>query len=161
MTTAEYNDIVEKYADRLYRYILKNVRDTEHSSDLVQESFEKLWRHSREVVYTKAKSYLFSIAHNTMIDSIRRDKKLIVTDVNDMTLIEVDQDHHDLKEILDMALSKLPDIQKSVILLRDYEGYTYEEIGQITGLSESQVKVYIYRGRVFLKNYIGQIEKVI
>ncbi|HPS13853.1 MAG TPA: sigma factor-like helix-turn-helix DNA-binding protein, partial [Prolixibacteraceae bacterium] len=44
---------------------------------------------------------------------------------------------------------------------RDYEGYSYEEIGDITGLNESQVKVYIYRARVFLKNYIGQIERVI
>jgi RNA polymerase sigma-70 factor (ECF subfamily) len=48
-----------------------------------------------------------------------------------------------------------------VLLLRDYEGYDYAEIGQITGLNESQVKVYIFRARTFLKNYIGKIEAVI
>lgn len=46
-------------------------------------------------------------------------------------------------------------------MLRDYEGYSYQEIGEITGLSESQVKVYIYRARVFLRKYIGKMEVVI
>lgn len=161
MTTADYNDIVKNYSDRLYRYILKNIRDYDRASDLVQESYEKLWRQSRDVPFSTAKSYLFSIAHNSMIDFVRREKKQIITDVNDMPVRSETQHHHDLKEILDMALARLPEIQRSVILLRDYEGYSYEEIGKITGLNESQVKVYIYRGRVFLKNYIGQIEKVI
>jgi len=55
----------------------------------------------------------------------------------------------------------LPEIQRSVVLLRDYEGYSYNEIAEITGLSESQVKVYIFRARTFLKNYIGSLEIVI
>ncbi len=68
--------------------------------------------------------------------------------------------YSDLKEILNEALTKLPEIQRSVILLRDYEGYNYSEIGEITGLNESQVKVYIFRARGFLKNYIGAMENV-
>ena len=59
------------------------------------------------------------------------------------------------------ALNLLPEIQKAVITLRDYEGYSYEEIGKITDLNESQVKVYIYRARLFLKQYIGSPERVI
>ena len=71
------------------------------------------------------------------------------------------QGAHDLQEVLHEALNRLPEIQKSVILLRDYEGYNYEEIAEITGLNLSQVKVYIFRGRKQLKEYIGSIEKVI
>jgi RNA polymerase sigma-70 factor (ECF subfamily) len=67
----------------------------------------------------------------------------------------------DLKEVLNRGLEQLPEIQKTVLLLRDYEGYNYAEIGAITGLSESQVKVYIFRARTFLKNYIGRMEAVI
>jgi RNA polymerase sigma factor (sigma-70 family) len=161
MTTSEYNEIVENYADRLFRYVLKNIRDRERASDLVQDSFEKLWIRNRDIQFSKAKSYLFSIAHNTMIDSIRKEKKQIVTDVADMPVV-ADRNHYsDLKEILDEGLKRLTEIQRSVILLRDYEGYSYFEIGEITGLNESQVKVYIYRARLFLKNYIGQIERVI
>jgi RNA polymerase sigma-70 factor (ECF subfamily) len=62
---------------------------------------------------------------------------------------------------LDKALNTLNEIQRSVILLRDYEGYSYEEIGEITGLNESQVKVYIYRARLALKQYIGSLENVL
>ena len=58
-------------------------------------------------------------------------------------------------------MERLPEIQKVVILLRDYEGYSYSEIGEITNLSESQVKVYIYRGRLSLKEYIGSMQAVI
>jgi RNA polymerase sigma-70 factor (ECF subfamily) len=63
--------------------------------------------------------------------------------------------------VLNNALDKLPEIQKSVVLLRDYEGYDYAEIGKITGLNESQVKVYIFRARATLKNYIGNLEAII
>jgi RNA polymerase sigma factor (sigma-70 family) len=161
MTTNEYNEIVENYADRLFRYVLKNIRDRERASDLVQDSFEKLWIRNRDIQFSKAKSYLFSIAHNTMIDSIRKEKRQIVTDVSEMPVNSVKNQYSDIKEILDEGLRRLSEIQRSVILLRDYEGYSYEEIGEITSLNESQVKVYIYRARLFLKNYIGQIERVI
>lgn len=161
MTTNEYNQIVEQYADRVFRYILKTIRDSERAHDLVQDSFEKLWRNTRDISYSKAKSYLFSIAHNTMVDMIRKENRQIVTDTAEMPESSHSRQYSDLKEILDEALNKLPEVQRSVILLRDYEGYSYEEIGEICHLTESQVKVYIYRARVFLKNYIGQMEKVI
>jgi RNA polymerase sigma-70 factor (ECF subfamily) len=59
------------------------------------------------------------------------------------------------------AVDRLPEIQRMVVLLRDYEGYSYQELGELTNLNESQVKVYIYRARVFLKNYIGKMEAVV
>ena len=83
--------------------------------------------------------------------------------VQQLNQISVHHSNHwsDLKNILNEALERLSDVQRSVILLRDYEGYSYEEIGQITGLNESQVKVYIYRARLFLKEYIGSPDNVI
>jgi RNA polymerase sigma-70 factor (ECF subfamily) len=63
--------------------------------------------------------------------------------------------------VLQRALELLPHDQKMVLMLRDYEGYSYEEIEEITGLSESQVKVYIYRARVSMKKYLGKMEAVI
>lgn len=161
MTTKEYNQIVEQYANRVYRYILKTIRDSERANDLMQDSFEKLWRNCNDISYSKAKSYLFSIAHNTMVDMIRKENRQIVTDTAEMPENSHSRQYSDLKEILDEAIAKLPEVQRSVILLRDYEGYAYDEIGEICKLKESQVKVYIYRARVFLKNYIGQIETVI
>ena len=69
--------------------------------------------------------------------------------------------YSDLNEILHEALERLPEQQKTSVMLRDYEGYSYKEIGEITGLSEAQVKINIYRGRIALKEYIGKIETVL
>ncbi len=67
----------------------------------------------------------------------------------------------DIKEIVNKAMEKLTEIQKTVIMLRDYEGYDYAEIGKITGLNESQVKVYIFRARQTLKNYLVKLDHII
>ena len=58
-------------------------------------------------------------------------------------------------------MSRLTEIQRTVLTLRDYEGYSYQEIAEMSGLSEDQVKVYIFRARKFLKAYIGQVEVLI
>ncbi len=161
MTVEEYNKTVDLYADNLYRFILKNIKDVEKARDIVQDTYEKMWLKVNEVESKNAKSYMFTTAYHTMIDRIRRDKKQgDLSEVNMYSLSHTSQ-YNDLKKVLDEALAKLPEIQRAVILLRDYEGYNYSEIGEITGLNESQVKVYIFRARGFLKNYIGAVENVI
>ena len=161
MTTREFNTCVDLFSDNLYRFILKNLKDKDKSSDIVQDSFEKLWIRVDEVQFEKSKSYLFTTAYHLMIDLLRHEKKQgNFNEVKPEVLIHNNQ-YSDLGEILDKGLEMLPEIQKSVILLRDYEGYSYEEIGKITELNESQVKVYIYRARLFLKNYIGSLESVL
>lgn len=161
MTTDEYNKCVDKHADGVYRFILHNLRDEELARDIVQDSFEKMWLNVANINAEKSKSYLFTTAYNTMLTRIRRNKK----QGNWEEVAEEDHSHSrsysDLKEVLRDALSRLPEIQRTVVLLRDYEGYSYEEIGEITGLNESQVKVYIYRARLALKEYIGKPENVI
>jgi RNA polymerase sigma factor (sigma-70 family) len=161
MTVGEYNKAVDAYADSLYRFILKNLRDNAMAEDIIQDTFEKLWVKLEEVNALKVKSYLFTSAYHTMIDYIRKEKRNILVDPH--TLYEGSEaDHYsDLGEVLERATQNLPDDQKAVVMLRDYEGYSYKEIAEITGLSEAQVKVYIYRARVYLKAYIGTMEKVI
>lgn len=161
MTITEYNSCVDHYADGLFRFILKNFRDEDKSKDIVQESFVRLWERVSEVSFIKAKSYLFTTAYHTMIDTIRKEKFWEESSPALQHGQTEEIGFSDVKEVLDQALRLLPEIQRSVILLRDYEGYSYQEIGEITQLNESQVKVYIYRARVFLKNYIGKLENVI
>ena len=161
MTVKEYNRSVDAYSDGIFRFILGNLRDEDRAQDVVQETFEKLWMRLETVSYEKVKSYLFTTAYHTMIDMIRKEKRMVL--IEDTTTDEpaYTSPSSDINEILHQAIKQLPEDQRSVILLRDYEGYSYKEIADITGLSESQVKVYIYRGRVFLKKYIGSIEAVI
>lgn len=163
MTVAEYNQCVELHSDGLYRFLLKNVKDKDKARDLVQDTFTKLWLKVEEVSFEKAKSYIFTTGYHTMIDQMRREKRH-----QDFTAEEIrsasgssNRHYSDLSEVLNEALDRLPPTQKSVIMLRDYEGYSYEDIEKITGLNESQVKVYIYRGRLALKEYIVKMENVI
>lgn len=161
MTVNEYNQSVDQFSDRIYRFVLKNLRDEERARDIVQDCYEKLWRNVDNVNSAKVKSYLFSMAYHTMIDVIRKEQRMSIVEDHQLPEdIHFDQ-YSDLGEVLNKALAQLPEIQRLVVLLRDYEGYSYEEIAQIASLSESQVKVYIYRGRVFLKNVIGKIEVLV
>jgi RNA polymerase sigma factor (sigma-70 family) len=161
MTSVEYNTCVDDFSDRLYRFILKNVKDKDKAKDIVQDAFEKLWINHSQIEFSKAKSWLFTTAYRIMIDQIRREKKQGSYDEVEFSTMTYERPWNDLQEILHEAVNKLPEDQKAVVLLRDYEGYSYEEIGQITGLSEAQVKVYIFRARNFLKKYIGSVEAVI
>ncbi len=161
MTVTEYNQCVDDHPNGLYRFVLKHIRDEDIAKDIVQDTFEKVWRKVNDIDAAKSKSYLFTAAHHTLIDYTRKAKKQGNYNEVIENKLQHQNQYSDLKEILNSALDKLPEIQKSVVLLRDYEGYDYIEIGKITNLSESQVKVYIFRARAFLKNYIGKLEVVI
>lgn len=144
----------------MYRFVLKNIRDTEAAKDIVQDTFEKMWRLRDGIDAQKSKSYLFTAAYRTLVDYTRRKKQT----VSDEKLVGRESDayvSHDVKEMIDKALQTLPEDQRVVITLRDMEGYSYEEIGEITGLSESQVKVYIYRARLSMKKYLVSMEVLI
>ena len=161
MTEKEYNECVTSYADNVYRFILKNLRHEEDARDVVQTAFEKMWRNRQEVNAQKSKSYLFTVAYHQMIDHIRKVKRIqLREEFNDEIKVQ-NKPANNLKKILEGALERLSETQRSLVMLKDYEGYSYEEIGKITGLNESQVKVYLHRARVQLKNYLVKMENVI
>jgi len=161
MTEKEFNECVTNYADNVYRFILKNLRHEADTRDVVQTAFEKLWKNRSEVETGKSKSYLFTIAYHQMIDHLRKVKRVqLREEFREEVRVSEGGPHH-LKKVLETALARLNETQRSLVLLKDYEGYSYEEIGQITGLNESQVKVYLHRARIQLKNYLVSLENLI
>jgi RNA polymerase sigma-70 factor (ECF subfamily) len=161
MTVKEYNQTVEQFADNVYRFILKNLKDSEKAKDIVQEAFSRMWQKRKDIEGDKGKSYLFTAAYRIMIDLIRKESRQ-----GDWNEVAHKKHMHTtaysgLNEVLETALQRLPEVQRTVIMLRDYEGYEYQEISEITGLNLSQVKVYIFRGRKSLKEYLVSIERVI
>jgi RNA polymerase sigma factor (sigma-70 family) len=161
MTEREYNECVTEYADNVYRFILKNLRHEEDARDVVQTAFEKMWRNKDEVDAQKSKSYLFTVAYHQMIDHIRKVKRIQLREEFKDDMKVQNQPVNNLKKVLDDALSRLSETQRSLVLLKDYEGYSYQEIGKITGLNESQVKVYLHRARLQLREYLVKMENVI
>lgn len=161
MTVIDYNHCVKQHADAVYRFLLKNIRDKEKARDLVQDSFEKLWINVEQVSAEKAKSYLFTTAYHKLIDQTRVDKRMADWETVNMSEYSHSEQYTDAMEKLEKGVARLPADQRSVVMLRDYEGYSYKEIAGMTGLSEAQVKVYIYRARVFLKDYVGSVEALV
>ncbi len=164
MTKDEYNKCVQHFSDGLFRFVLSNIRNRELAEDIVQESFVKVWERHDAIPMEKAKPYLFTTAYHTLVDQTRKKENTAFVSEEAASFVNAkggSTPYPDVQEVLHKALATLPKVQASVILLRDYEGYSYEEIGNIMGLTESQVKVYIFRGRTALKNYLKSMDNLI
>lgn len=161
MTRTEYNNRVDNFSDDVYRFIFKACRNKELAEDIVQDSYLTLWEHVRDITYEKAKAFLFTTSYRKMIDIFRREKKN--GDIENICTGQYtyEEETPDLQQILEKALDRLSPVQKTVVLLRDYEDYSYKEIAEITNLTESQVKVYIFRARNFMKEFIRTPDLVI
>jgi RNA polymerase sigma factor (sigma-70 family) len=161
MTAEDYNDCVKLYADGLYRFMLKSTRQVEDARDLVQSSFEKLWEHRAEVNMSTSKSYLFTISYHKMIDLNRKNSRMEFRESLPDKTEDLPRTTPRLKEVLEKALNRLNERQRSLVLLKDYEGYSYEEIATITGLNIAQVKVTLHRARLILKEWLVSVENVL
>ena len=162
MDRSQYNQCVEQYADRLFRFAFSSLRNREQAEDVVQESFARVWEKVKTVDFAKAKSYLFTTAHHAMIDEVRyRQRFASVEEPLPSDAKTTQSPYPDVNDILHKALTLLPEAQRTALLLRDYEGYSYQEIGTITGMSEAQVKVNIFRARTALKNKLKSIDNLI
>ncbi len=154
MNLQEYNDCVKAHADGLYRFLKKNLKDDMEAENIVQNTFEKLWIRRDEIRPESAKAYIFKVGYNNMIDVIRKNKR--TSNLEEVKEVAYDgKSYTDLKEILNKAISKLPEHLRTPLLLRDYEGYDYRSIGEITGLNEGQVKINIFRARKAMREFIG------
>ena len=162
MDRSQYNQCVEQYADRLFRFAFSSLRNREQAEDVVQESFARVWEKVKTIDFAKAKSYLFTTAHHAMIDEVRHQQRFANVEEPLHSNAKTKQNAYpDVNDVLHKALALLPEAQRTAVLLRDYEGYSYQEIGDITGMSEAQVKINIFRARTALKNRLKSIDNLI
>jgi len=159
MTLSDYNKCVQEFSDGIFRFLLSLCKDTAVAEDLCQDVFEKAWIKKDNIEMPRAKSYLFQMAHNGFIDHYRRIKPS--QEIHENHSSYSTGEDWDLQHWLHQGLDQLKPLQKEAILLRDYEGYPYEEIGEILSISLSQVKVEIFRGRKKLKAFLGSKEVLV
>ena len=158
MEVSEYNTCVLEWGDALFRFACKSTGNADDAHDVVQNSFEVLWQKRKDVMPGKAKAFLFQVAYNQSVDNYRKKSRISFSEGPEESVTPVNPD---LKRVLDRALAQLDEQSRALVLLKDYEGYRYEEIAQITGLSDAQVKVYLHRARKTLKEYLVSVEKIL
>lgn len=153
MTTKEYNHCVRHLGDDLYRFALRYANLSAAAEDAVQDVFADLWERRSEVESEGAKGWLIRALYRRLVDMHRHDEVVR----NAQVAQENEYRQHEtfeLKDALAHALATLPEQQRMLVLLRDLEGYEYAEMAQITGLSEQQVGVYLFRARKQLKKQL-------
>ena len=157
MTRDEFIICAKKYTPNLLRFSKRAAGNALEGQDIVQDCFEVLWKNREKVEMKSAKSYLFSIAHNKIIDTFRSDVKTqdFDSDINELTAKPQETD--DIL-LVQLAISRIPALYKELLTLRDLESYSYKEIEEITHLTEAQVKVYLFRARKAIKEKILQLE---
>lgn len=139
----------QEKADSLWRFATSILGDEESAKDVVQDVFEKVWTRTLPILNLDA--YVTRAVRNACIDLIRSRKE--VTD----ELPEVAGDsveRWDDRELVRMAMSQLSERQRTVVHLKDIEGYSYEEISQVVGVQENQVRTILSRARKTMRDYI-------
>ena len=124
MNRKEYNKCVEEYSDAVYRFMLKNTRHVEDSKDIVQEAFTRLWQNHEGIESSKAKSYLFRVAYNYMIDRIRKVKFMNASvEVESLDRSNITEDKFDNKQLIGLASvarkSLIRHSEKSLSMIHD------------------------------------------
>lgn len=146
------------FKDKVYRFVLSLVGNSMDAEDIMQELLIKIWRRKEQYVEIENKeAWCMTVSRNLSIDKIRA-RKAPSSDITEHRDIS---DHHatpdkayETKESLTnimRLLDELPEKQKTIIHLRDVEGYTYQEIADITETSLDFVKVSLHRARKALK----------
>ena len=158
MEANDYNICVKQLSDALFRFACKSTGSPDDAHDVVQNSFEVLWQKRKDVEAGKAKAFLFQVAYRQSVDTYRRKSRISYVEAPEQSYALPDPG---LKKVLDNALAQLGEQARALVLLKDYEGYSSEEIARITDLTDAQVKVYLHRARKLLKDYLVRVEHVL
>lgn len=157
---AQYQQAIAQYRQRVFSFAHYSLRAKEDAEDITQEVFIKLWQHWKKIDHSKLGAWLMRVAHNAVIDHVRKQKN-VNTQTDDYaepedqaadTRTEQQVDDGRFRDELMASIKLLDDPFRSIIIMRDIQGMSYSDIQHTLDMSESQVKVYLHRGRKKLRD---------
>ena len=151
MSREIYNNEVLPMRDRIYRFARSILGNVSQAEDVVQDVLERLWRRRDELGrYENIQAVVMTATRNASIDTLRRRRE---TETLDRLKSEEShsQEMSDMYRIVGELIDKLPETMRTVIHLRDVEGYEIEEIAEIVKRDAPTVRVYLSRARKTVK----------
>lgn len=157
---ADFTFMVTQHNQPILRYAVNFLGSKEDAKDIVQDVFEKLWLNADRIDEDKVKNWLYTCTHNAMLNFIKKRQRMdyVQSVVSSNEYSQNEFHRFESNQVVERAVSILPPLQKSILLMRDLEGYSYDEIGNILSLNPSQVKVYLFRARLKIKNQLKAIQ---
>lgn len=158
MSIQTFTNEVVPLKDKLYRFALRIVRNTQEAEDVVQEIMVKVWSKRDEwKSWKNMEAMCMTMTRNLAVDRTRNKHRRTqeIPEGYDMPAEDVSPEQavssKDMMHHLQLIIDQLPEKQKSIIQLRDVEGYSYKEIAAMLEISLNQVKINVHRARLFLK----------
>lgn len=160
MTRAEYNEHIHSWSGSVLRFAVWNCGDRMRGEDAMQEAFASLWEIKEQVSVEKGLGFLLTAARRYLIDCFRHDT-VVARAHQDMARdaqTSTGQPYDGLSDEMSRALASLPEIQRSILQLRDVDGYSYKEIARMLDISDQQVQVYLFRARTAMRKKLNKTE---
>ncbi len=153
-----FNELVDRYKDRLLNVIGRMVNSTEEAEDIVQETFIRVYQHRQSFNFQHCLStWIYTIGLNLGRNELRKRKKFKHYDINEMQGNEAEfavemKVPTRLPEILNHAVSSLPEKYRTAFMLRDVQELPYEEVAKILDVPLGTVKSRVNRARLMLRD---------
>jgi RNA polymerase sigma factor (sigma-70 family) len=161
VTTKEYNEQVDLLSDRLYRFALDLTWDISDAKDAVQDAFEMMWKERETIENKNMRSFLFTfVKHRFLNEKVRKEVSARANEVLWQETVNA-KEYPDLKKVLNEAMDQIPVEERTAILLKDLEGYSYDEIAVLMNLQPVYIRKLVCRGRLALTKYLVSIENLL
>lgn len=157
-----FRNIFDTYARDIYKFLYYKYGAENNPEDLMQEAFARLWANCAKVSPEKAKSFLFTVANNQMLNDLARKKTVlnyqkehteIPTSVSPQYVLE----EHEYLDRLQQALEELSEEQRVAFMMNRVDGLKHREIAERLGISQKAVEKRIYKAVENLQKKLGKI----
>lgn len=160
MRQKKFNNKILPLSSKIYSYSYRILGNKDDAKDVVQDIMLKLWDNRKDLdKYDNPTGYIMRTTRNYCIDIIRKNKKHMTEEVNESHMINFF--HEDKKIEIDESvkyirkiIKTLPSVQQEVVVLKDFEGFSNEEISEITSLGENNIRVILSRCRKHIKEQL-------
>lgn len=167
ISAEEFEELYEQYFNKIYNHIYFRVHNSHTADDLTSQVFIKVLEkfHTYDSTKSQLSTWLYTIANNIIVDHFRKNKKVIITTIDNTCFslkdpsIDIQKDvlNNENNQYLLNALSELSDVQKNLISLKFWGGFNNREIAKLTDLSESNVGVILHRSLKILKKKLPSL----